>query len=387
MELKKSKLAITLASVISTVAVSAPTYAADTIADAFTEGKVSAAFRVRYEGVDHSAKTEYAKAGTVKSSLSFKTAEFSGFTAFVQLDNNTAFIDDYSLPGQASPFGVVADDEYTELNEANIKYAADGYAITYGRQTITNLNQRFIGHVGWRQNKQTFDGLRAQATFGDVSLDYSYITNVNTITDANVDVDSHNILATYKLSDTQSISGFFYNYEPVGAADALDTYGVDYSGKFSGVALHAAYATQSQGGFDADYLALDAKYKVDNVTFGAGYELLGSDGGARRFDTPLATKHAFNGWADLFLVPGQTPAGLEDTFASVAYKQGKFKAMAVYHTYSADTGGADYGSEIDLVVGYSISKNYSLTVKYADFSGKDGKPDVTKSWIEFNAKF
>ena len=88
MELKKSKLAITLASVISTVAVSAPTYAADTIADAFTEGKVSAAFRVRYEGVDHSAKTEYAKAGTVKSSLSFKTAEFSGFTAFVQLDNN-----------------------------------------------------------------------------------------------------------------------------------------------------------------------------------------------------------------------------------------------------------------------------------------------------------
>ncbi|KMT64294.1 porin [Catenovulum maritimum] len=386
MELKKSKLAITLASVISTVAVSAPTYAADTIADAFTEGKASAAFRLRYEGVENPGKAKYAKAGTLKSSLSYKTAEFSGFTAFVQLDNNTAFIDDYALTTSDPTYHIVADDEYTEINEANIKYAADGYAITYGRQTITNLNQRFIGHVGWRQNKQTFDGLRAQATFGDVSVDYSYITNVNTIRDKNDDVDAHNFLATYKLSETQSVSGFFYNYELAGAADALDTYGIDYSGKFSGVALHASYATQSQGSFDADYLALDAKYKVGSVTFGAGYELLGSDGGNGGFTTPLATKHAFNGWADLFL--GTPDNGLEDTFASVAYKQGKFKAMAVYHSYSEDHGGADAGSEVDIVVGYSISKNYSLTLKYADFSGDVARPlNVTKSWIEFNAKF
>ena len=43
----------------------------------------------------------------------------------------------------------------------------------------------------------------------------------------------------------------------------------------------------------------------------AGYEELGSDGGVAAFQTPLATLHAFNGWADLFLTtPGDGPARL-----------------------------------------------------------------------------
>ena len=45
--------------------------------------------------------------------------------------------------------------------------------------------------------------------------------------------------------------------------------------------------------------------------------MLGSDGGVAAFQTPLATLHAFNGWADLFLT---TPArGLRAWWASVTF--------------------------------------------------------------------
>ncbi len=47
-------------------------------------------------------------------------------------------------------------------------------------------------------------------------------------------------------------------------------------------------------------------------TLGVGYELLGSDDGVAAFQTPLATLHKFNGFADQFLV---TPAGgLQDIY-------------------------------------------------------------------------
>ena len=44
---------------------------------------------------------------------------------------------------------------------------------------MNHLNQRFLGGVGWRQNEQTFDGLRLQQKIGsDMTLDVAAVHNV-----------------------------------------------------------------------------------------------------------------------------------------------------------------------------------------------------------------
>src|SRR5690606_12592617 len=83
------------------------------------------------------------------------------------------------------------------------------------------------------------------------------------------------------------------------------------------VLYSAEYALQKADNFDASYLALEGGVLVQGVTLALGYESLGSDDGAYGFQTPLATKHAFNGWADKFLI--STPVdGLTDTYVKVA---------------------------------------------------------------------
>src|SRR5690606_21190079 len=77
--------------------------------------------------------------------------------------------------------------------------------------------------------------------------------------------------------------------------------------------------------YTAEYYNLEAGLGIKDVSLKAGYEELGSDSGIAAFQTPLATLHAFNGWADLFLT---TPAsGLRDYYAGAGYKFSSVKAL------------------------------------------------------------
>ena len=101
------------------------------------------------------------------------------------------------------------------------------------------------------------------------------------------------------------------------------------------------------------------------VSIALGYEVLGSDEGTAAFKTPLATLHKFQGWADKFL---GTPAnGVEDSYIKLAGKLGPAKVALFYHDFSADFGGADLGSEIDVVATYPIKKGVSVQLKYASY--------------------
>jgi len=85
------------------------------------------------------------------------------------------------------------------------------------------------------------------------------------------------------------------------------------------------------------------------------YELLGSDNGVAAFQTPLATGHIFNGFADVFVVT--PPTGLQDFYVDVRYKAPKIDGhfgflselllIGQYHEFRSDFGNIDYGSEFD----------------------------------------
>ena len=114
-----------------------------------------------------------------------------------------------------------------------------------------------------------------------------------------------------------------------------------------------------------------------------GDEVLEGDG-KRGFSTPLATLHAHNGFADVFL---STPAnGLTDLYLKAAVPLGNTTLTAVYHRFEADRGSARYGDEIDLVAAYPISKQLKLTAKLAAFDGST-MVDVTKFWLQLDMSY
>ena len=374
---------------------------ATSVSQIFTDGSASTSFRYRYEMVDQDGIDKDAGASTLKSRITWKSAAYNGFTAGIEVDNVTVIGNEsYKTPtnGMAG-YPIVADPKGTDVNQAFVGYSASSYSGKLGRQRILHAGQRFVGGVGWRQNEQTYDALSVSVpSLGAVKVDYSFIWNVNRIfgpVDSAVQAkqwgsDSHALLASYSPSKGHSLTGYAYLLDfDNAAANSTSTYGIDYKGKFGKTAVAASYAVQSDyadnpSSFDTDYLFLELSTPVSGATVALGYELLGGDEGVG-FKTPLATLHKFQGWADKFL--GTPGTGLEDVYLKVAGKISGIPVAVFYHEFTADEGGADLGSELDIVGTYKINKNLSAQLKYASYSAESHATDTDKVWLTLNMKF
>jgi len=387
-------------SLITTAILAAPTaFAGETehgksITKALSDSTVKVQLRARYEGVSQDGVEDHATAGTLKSRITVNTGNYSNFSLGLEVDKVDALVDNYNdTQNGETNYPVVADPQGTDVNQAFIKYANDGFSAVVGRQRVLHNNQRFVGGVGWRQNEQTYDGVRAQYTADAFTVDYSYIHNINDIKGGNVKGDFHLVNGIYKINKSHKVSAFAYvlDYDTA-VANSSSTLGGLYNGKFGDFLVNASLASQTDNGdntndYSAMYINAEGGYNFGVVTVLAGYELLGSDNGVG-FNTPLATKHKFNGWADKFLgTPGE---GLEDVYLTAKGKVSGVKWAATYHDFSSDVDSIDFGSELNLVATYQINKNYGVLVKAANYSEGDAdqKPtDTNKLWVQLTAKF
>jgi len=398
-----NKVALCLSTILASTCSS---YAiADSITEALTNGKVSANVNLRYETVDQDNALKDADALTLRTRLTYATGSVNGFSSVVEFEDsrNVLGVDDYNnTTGKNTDYSVIADPETTELDQFLLKYQQKSFIAKLGRQVITMDNHRFVGHVGWRQDRQTFDGLTlAYQPVDNLSLQYGYITKRNRIfADAkDIDAKDHLINASYKTS-VGNITAYSYLLEvDNGVENSLDTYGVRINGSTSvgkqKISYNLEYATQDSDtattSYSADYIAAEIGTSVSGLGIKAGYELLGSDEGSYGFSTPLATLHKFNGWSDQFL--GTPREGLSDLYASVGGKLAGGKWAVIYHKFDADDASAtvdDLGSEINAVYSKSFTKNYSAGIKLASYSAGDeasGKVDADKVWLWVNAKF
>ncbi|WP_440905518.1 alginate export family protein [Catenovulum sp. SX2] len=398
MELKKSKLALTLASVLSAGFMSTSAMAADSLATAFKEGTAFGDFRLRYEDAEIGATD--GSALTFRTRLGFKTAAVSGFSALVEFEDNRQVLgeDDYNtaLAGVDKGKAEISDPEFTELEQAYIAYANGGFSAKLGRQVITLDGHRHVGHVGWRQDRQTFDALNVGFKSGDFNATLAYVYKHNRIFGEVRDVDADTILVNLSY-DTGFGKAVAYGYQIAPeATQEVDTYGVSFTGATGGdvkFSYSAEYAVQDNKTLDIDtsYLALELGATFSGFTVKVGQETLGSDDGNGHFITPLATLHKFNGFADVFL--GHTfnsPAtgmGLVDTYAFVGTKVGGVALKAFYHTFDSDEGSLDYGDEIDFVAATKFG-SYTTGLKYATYSAKDGSyADTDRLWVWVETSF
>jgi hypothetical protein len=400
---KKNILSMALATALMGGA-SSQSALADGFTEALTTGTASADFRLRYENVEQDNAAQDASALTLRTRLGYTTGSFKGFSAVVEMEDNRIVLGqgDYTVGPvgyNSGIYSVIADPEFTELEQGFIQYKGDGFSAKLGRQVITMDNHRFVGHVGWRQDRQTFDGLSVQfSPVKDLTVKYAYINQRNRIFAevADLDAKDHLFNASY-LTSIGTLTGYGYLLEVDNDTDnALDTYGIRFTGSSQAgdtkLLYSAEFASQSSesvsSNFDADYLMLEAGAVFKGVTAKVGYEVLGSDNGAYGFSTPLATLHKFNGWADQFL--GTPAQGLVDTSVTLAGKLAGGGWTVVYHDFEADEASDtidELGSEIDLSYARKYGKHYSAGVKYAAYSGASDRKDADKLWLWVGVKF
>jgi hypothetical protein len=144
-----------------------------------------------------------------------------------------------------------------------------------------------------------------------------------------------------------------------------------------------AYQTdgpKNPNNYEAPYYAFEFNAHLKPVMAGAGYEVLGSDKGIS-VQTPLATLHKFNGWADAFLVT--PPDGLQDLWiqGGVTFPA-NIPFRLIYHKFWTDRGGRDLGQEVDAVLSRKFGKYFSALAKYAYYDGPSGVPDAHKFWLQ-----
>lgn len=420
----------------ATLLIAPVTVEAKTLTDALTTGKASVNARLRYENVDDTWFSKEGEAMTLRTRLGYETSPFYKFTAMVEFEDTHKIggMEDYQLPPPPAFVraneAVIADPEQTELNRIQLRYrGVSKLDMILGRQRLTLDNQRWIGAVGFRQNEQTFDAFNAIYTgISDWTFNYSYVDRVYGIADTfDANVNDALLNVSYNGFTLGKITAYSYllsNQEDNFAAlngglnfQSNDTQGVRFDGFYmlpTTVPLRAfyraEYAKQS-----VDRLVSNVKvdttthYKLAELgmgyTFGGGkyalipmvgYEVLGSDGGNYGLQTPYATKHAFQGWVDQFLV---TPVeGLVNTYVSLGFDLNAYstKFVAIYHDYKSDEDRpatqkeVDFGSEWNVQAIKTIGANWTVGTKagrYSDGSAATGnRVDNTKlwAWVEFN---
>lgn len=389
------------------------------VGDGFTIDPIIDA-RIRYEGVDQPTVDADALTLRLRSGVEFRHAP-SRLSLLVEGEGTLALSRRYNAFPFARPessqrrpgFAVVADSESIGLNRLQVQYRSKAVTLTIGRQRINLDDQRFVGSVSWRQNEQTFDAVRAEVVLGPVMLDGSYAIRQDTIfgSDAgprrSIDGDFAFLGASTKLGPlTAKVFSYLVDYDEAFAlSNASQTYGGRVAGSIplSGAVklnLLASYALQRDMGrnpvrYKADYLAGEVGLSYRGFTLTGGYEKLGADHGAdggagRAFQTPLATLHKFNGWADIFL---NTPAtGLEDRYVTLAKTFPKVKAlpglnaMVTYHDFRSDGRGVAYGTEWDASIGFRAGK-VGWLAKYANYNARNFGNDRQILWLQAEVAF
>lgn len=360
--------------------------------------------RLRHEHVDDDAFARDADATTLRLRAGVRWRITPAWQAFVEGEAVAAAGDDYnSGANRRSAYPGIGDPGAAELNQAWVRGAHGSASATAGRQRVQRENQRWIGSSSWRQNEQTFDAVSAEwKPLPAVALTYDWLDRVhrtpgNRAVDPlarHRDLDGHVLHAAWTHGAHRLVAyGLAIEDEDVAAASTR-TLGLRYvlpakiGARRTGLVAEVARQVDHAGNpldFSHAYWLLEPALATKPATLRVGWEHLGGDG-RHALQTPLATLHAFNGWADRFTT---TPAaGLEDFYVSAtgtaarARRRGALEWAVAWHDYRADTGGARYGRELDASLVIPVAPQWRALAKLADYRADRYARDTTKLWLQ-----
>jgi hypothetical protein len=368
-------------------------------------------FRLRWENADQDGFAKDADALTLRGRAGAELT-WQDWSLLAEGEGTAALVERYdSGLNDKTAHPIVADPENVELNRLQLQYRGLKKAlITIGRQRINIDDQRFVGSSGWRQNEQTFDAVRFE--YGDAKgfkADLTYSWSARTIwgidgRDARQQaIGGNNVFATVSHpTPVGTLSGFAFvvdqdEAEVQGFRLSNQTYGIRLAGsrevaKAAKLNYALSYAGQwdhrhNPNDYHADYWLADLALDWGSAKIGLGHERLGADEGVplTSFQTPLATLHKFQGWADKFLVT--PPNGIRDWYGSAGYGWKKvarldaINATLVYHRFNSDRLRLHYGNEWDAMVAAKKGR-WTATAKFAAYDADEFATDTRKLWLQ-----
>ncbi|WP_246051607.1 alginate export family protein [Panacagrimonas perspica] len=390
-------------------------------------GKPNVELRVRSETVEQDSFDHDGEALTVRARVGYTTAKWNALDAQMEYEGARSIGSDEHYNSSENGHvdrPMVADPDFDELNQAWLRWTGlPQTTLKYGRQRIVFDNARFVGNVGWRQNETTFDAaLLSTQLLPRTTLTYAWVSNVDSSRYFDLDpgpavklandlnVGAHLVNASVAVVDRRlQLTGYGYLLDfhdaPVGPATRLygdtQTYGLRATGAAPVQAMTVSYAAEfaSQDGYADAVHSPSLHYSLLELVLvrgifkaTVGREQLDGDG-AISFQTPLATAHMHQGWADQFLIT--PPGGLERCYVGLSANLRKLGLSLLLHDFESAKGNADYGDEVDVLVSYALVENLNLSAKLARYSADEypvaGTPertfDTTKSWVYAEYKF
>lgn len=367
------------------------------------QGKPDLSLRYRFEYADEATPgLKPAYASTLRSTLGYRTGSFHDTSLYFQIQdvrvvgNDLLFNDGSDIVDNRA---VVTDAESTEIQQYYLRYGGlPKTVVTLGRQEFNHrdgLSQRFLGNVAFRQHHQSFDAARVLSlALPDTIVDYSYIWNVNRIfgennPQPNADdfrSNSHVLNVQYNGLPALKLESYLYLLEFTAQSETARRFSTATAGlrgqgdRVVGEGLKLSYAGEfaHQQDYSNNPNSISVNYALAELGLGYAvggplesiglkydYERLEGKGGLQAFQTPLGTNHAFQGFADRFLVtPGD---GIQDHFVTLSGKLYGVQLSAAYHRFLSEKGKYAYGDEWDIVAERDFGRGFLAGLKWADY--------------------
>jgi hypothetical protein len=385
----------------------------DSLMAALTRGDVIIDARLRYEHVTQASAPLPASAATARLRVGYETAAFRGVFAGIEGEITR------ELAGKRSDGAIVLsgrptipDPDSETLNQLYAGWSMAGddgmtsVRAVFGRQRLIYDNERWIGAGAFRQNDQTFDAVAIEGRpMPHMAVRYAYIDGVNRVLGNSTPnghwrSDSHAIGMTTDLVPYGLLTGYAYLIDLQSAPQfSSATYGVRYDTMATGgeamFGVEAEVARQTDyrhntADFALTYALLRPSIHYQDTTLFAGVEFLEGNG-VNSVQTPLATLHRQNGWADVVdIIPAQ---GLRDVH--VRYLQefpdlGPIKTPRVdlrLHHFTSDSGAVTYGTEFDADLNVSMMGYATVGVRWARYEANSFASDTQKVWFYVETRF
>jgi hypothetical protein len=382
------------------------------------EFEVSAEIRPRFE-YRHGYKTlavDSLKAATFVSqrtrlNFGYKTEKFNVYLSV----QNVRVWGDVSTLSASDVNGTAIHQAWAEL------FLNEQFSFKFGRQEIIYDDQRMFGNVGWAQQARSHDALITTFKPNEnnrIDLGLALSAQGETLYEEDYTVNNyksfqyiwyHTNLKDLGLSFLALNNGYAYNDENnEQQIDYNQTFGTHATYNNNKLNADASFYLQTGKFTGMDLLAYDFALNIHyNITpefiAGVGGEYLsGTDMNATNnklesFNPWYGTNHKFNGWMDYFYVGNYiNSVGLLDLNATFTYNKNKFMATIVPHFFSSaativnnmgDDMSNTLGTEIDIMLGYKLSKDINFQVGYSQMFAtesmeviKGGDKDLTNNW-------
>ena len=368
--------------------------------------------RLRYENARQDGFADSANGLTLSLRTGIEATLFPKVKALVEGQVVFTPVDDFNDgTGDNPQFPVILDPNSVVLNRAQIQVELrEQTFLTIGRQVLKVDDQRFIGEAPFRQNQQVFDAIHfGTRTKSGNTFQAGYINQANSPLGSDningrLSGDSY-FLNTNIGTPLGRFGGFHYAFDLETGLDTApnsnfssSTSGFRYDGRWHadeiGLDVEAAFAKQrdfadNPSDFNATYWLAGIRGFWGPARAGFRVESLGSDNGVA-IQTPIGSRHKFQGEGDVFLITPDTGVVDFETSALWAFGGvGPFRNITLasqYHWFQSAINDDQLGTEFDVKLSASYEAT-KLSFTFTDYTAETFSEDTRRIYIVIARRF